>query len=205
MNLLRKVAAVLFVTIAVCAVAFAADFEWDWRSQEIINRNDPSVGNTSKLTEPERAELLHAIVARLQKPMSDQGYDEDRIHDIASTTRLRFPDLGGDSKPLLLAASIGIEGGCDAMANCPFWIFRHTEDGYVSLLDTVARSYTVQPTISNGFPDLVLARRTSADEDRLTLYHYADGKYVDAGCYTATWPAAKDGESQNPTVGACKD
>ncbi len=205
MDVVRKVAGLTLVIVAVCALAFAADLEWNWRNQETLGRNDPSVGNTSKLTEPERAELIQAIVARLEKPMSDQGYDDDRIHEIASTSRVRFVDLGGDSKPLLLTASIGLEGGCDAMGNCPFWIFRHTEDGYVSLLDTVARSYTVQPTSSNGFSDLVLTRRTSADESRLTVYHYADGKYTDAGCYTATSPTSKDGESQDPVISACKD
>jgi hypothetical protein len=204
MGFSRKIACVWLAMVAVCAIAVAADFEWSWHSQEVIGRNDPSVGNTSKLTEPDRTALIAAIVLRLQKPMSDQGYSDDRIREVASTTRVRFVDLGAEGKPLVFATSLGLEGGCDALANCPFWIFRHGEDGYVSLLDTLAASYTIQPTSTNGFSDLVILRHISASEGRLTLYNYADGKYVDAGCYTAIWPAAKDGETPDPEISPCK-
>jgi hypothetical protein len=193
-----KLSCIGLMVISIGAVAVAADFAWDWRSQEVIGRNDPSVGNTSKLTEPDRAALIDA-------PMSEHGYDDQRIREIASTTRVRFVDLGGEGKaPLLIAESIGLEGGCDSKANCPMWVFRHTDDGYIAILDTVAASYTVQPTSANGFSDLVLMRQISASESQLTLYSYADGKYANAACYTANWPPAKDGEPQAPDVSACK-
>ena len=191
------------MTLAVCSLALAGDFDWNWRAQETIGRNDPSVGTTSKLTEPERAALIDAIVLRLQKPMSERGYDDDRIREIASTTRLRFLDLG-EGKALVFATSLGLEGGCDAMANCPLWIFRHTDDGYVSALDTFGASYTIQPTSSNGVSDLVIMRHESASESHLSLYSYADGKYSEAGCYIATWSAPNEGEIQDPEITACK-
>ncbi len=199
----RKIAGIGLAVVAVCAIAIAADFEWSWHSQEVIGRNDPSVGNTSKLTESDRTALIAAIVLRLQKPMSDQGYSDDRIREVASTTRVRFVDLGSGGKPMVFATSLGLEGGCDALVNCPFWIFRHSEDGYVSLLDTSASSYTIQPTSTNGFSDLVMARHTAANESKLTLYNYAEGKYVEAGCYTATWRPAKDGETPAPEIAPC--
>jgi hypothetical protein len=189
--------------VAVSGIVLAADFEWDSRSQEVIGRNDPSVGNSSKLTEPERTALIDAIVLRLQKPMSDQGYDDQRIREIASTTRLRFVSLSEGGKPVVFATSLGLEGGCDMLVNCPFWIFRYSEDGYVSLLDTVAASYTIQPTSTNGLSDLVMMRHVSASEGRLALYHYADGKYVDSGCYVAKWPPAKEGEMPEAEVSPC--
>ena len=204
MGFSRKIVGVWLVALAVCAIAIAADFEWSWRSQEVIGRNDSSVGNTSKLTERDRAALIAAIVLRLQKPMSEQGYSDNRIREVASTTRVRFVDPGGEGKPLVFATSLGLEGGCDALVNCPFWIFRHSEDGYISLLDTVASSYTIQPTSTNGFSDIVIARHLSASESQLTLYNYAEGKYVDAGCYTATWTAVKDGETPDPEISRCK-
>ena len=178
-------------------------FRRNWRDQQTIGRYDPSVGNTSRLTEPERAALIDAIVLRLQKPMSEHGYDDERIREIASTTRMRFVDVGAD-KPLLFATSLGLEGGCDAMSNCPLWIFRHSDDGYVSVVDAVAASYTVQPTRTNGFFDLVLTRHESPTETHLSVYTYADGKYSDTGCYTAAWPASKDAENQDPDITACK-
>ena len=199
----RKLVGCAAAVILLCVIALAADFEWNWRDQQTIGRYDPSVGNTSRLTEPERAALIDAIVLRLQKPMSEHGYDDERIREIASTTRMRFVDVGAD-KPLLFATSLGLEGGCDAMSNCPLWIFRHSDDGYVSVVDAVAASYTVQPTRTNGFFDLVLTRHESPTETHLSVYTYADGKYSDTGCYTAAWPASKDAENQDPDITACK-
>jgi hypothetical protein len=184
-------------------LVLAADFTWEWRNQEAIARTAPSLNNTPNLTEAERAALLDVVVKRLQKPLSERGYDEDRIREIASTTRLRFLDLGED-KPAIMATSLGLEGGCDALVNCPFWIFRARKDGYVAILETVAASYTIQPSATGGYSDLVIARHITATENRLTLYKYQEEKYVDAGCYTATFPAPKDGEIQDPEIAPCK-
>ncbi|HUI83725.1 MAG TPA: hypothetical protein VL240_05850 [Candidatus Binatia bacterium] len=199
----KRIPPAVLALVLGCIFALAADFQWDWHNQEVIGRNDPGLGNTSKLTEPERNALLDAVIVRLLKPMTEQGYDDARIREIALTTRLRFLDLGED-KPVIMATSLGLEGGCDALVNCPFWIFRHTPDGYVSLLETRAASYTIQPTSSNGWSDLVISRHNSPQESRLTLYKFDGSKYADAGCYTATWPPAKDGEIQEPAIAPCQ-
>ena len=136
-----------FVRIALTVVLLgvvglaADDFTWDWHNQQVVGRDDPSVANTSKLKEPDRAALIDAIAARLQKPMSEHGYSDDRIREVAAITRVRFIELG-KGNPVVLAGSISMEGGCDG-SNCPFWIFQNSPDGYVSLLDTVAASYTM--------------------------------------------------------------
>jgi hypothetical protein len=192
----------LMLALALVAAALAADFTWDWRDQEVIERTDPGLNTTSQLTEWERTALLNAIIERLDKPLAERGYDNDRIREIASTTRLRFVELG-DGKPVILATSLGLEGGCDALVNCPFWIFRRDESGYVLMLDTVAASYTRQPNATDGYTDLVIARHITPSENRLTLYKYAKGKYADAGCYTATFAPAKDGGSQDPEIAPC--
>jgi hypothetical protein len=196
-----------FVRIALTVLLFGApalaadNFSWDWRNQQVVGRDDPSVANTSKLKEPDRAALIDAIAARLQKPMSEHGYSDDRIREVAAITRVRFIDLG--KGPVVLAASISMEGGCDG-SNCPFWIFQNSPDGYVSLLDTVAASYTVQPDSTNGFFDLVTMRHVSSNQSLLTLYRYQDNKYVDSGCYTATSTPPKEGEVPEPDVAPCK-
>lgn len=188
--------------VASVTFAFAVDFTWNWHEQQVIGRTDSSLKNSSKLTEAERAALMEAVVARLQKPLAERGYDDERIREIASTTRLRFVDLGG-GKPLILATSLGLEGGCDELVNCPFWIFRKTAEGYVSLVDTVAASYTVQPTQTNGYSDLVISRHESASRSKLTELKFEDGKYAEAGCYTATFPESKEGEVEAPEIAEC--
>jgi len=203
MSLRLRAARLALLVIMVSVLALAADFTWDWHNQEVIGRTDPALNTTSKLTEWERTALLNLIVERLDKPLAERGYDNDRIREIASTTRLRFVDLGED-KPVIMATSLGLEGGCDALVNCPFWIFRRGTDGFVELLDTVAASYTIQPTASGGYSDLVIARHITPTENRLTLFKFAEGKYADSGCYTATFAPPKDhGEIQDPEIAPC--
>ncbi|MGB8888081.1 MAG: hypothetical protein WCC87_15220 [Candidatus Korobacteraceae bacterium] len=203
MDVSTKIRRTTLAIVLLCSLALAADFTWDWHNQEVISRNDPSIANTSKLKEADRTALIDAITARLQKPMSDRGYTDDRIREVASIVRIRMVDLGGKAGPVVLASSISMEGGCDG-SNCPLWIFQNSPDGYVSLLDTVAASYTLQPDSTNGFSDIVTMRHVSASESTLTLYRFDQGKYVDSGCYTATWPPPKDGEIQNPEISPCK-
>lgn len=203
MNTRMRIAFVILLIVAASVIAFAADFTWNWHDQRALGRDDPSVGTTSRLTEPERAALIDAIVARLQKPMTAAGYDAARIREIASITRIRFADFGGNGKPLVLATSPGLEGGCDAMSNCPFWIFRRDDKGYSLLLNTVAATYTIQPTSHNGFADLVILSHSSPQKSHLTLYRYSNGKYAGAGCYTAIWPPPQNGEIQDPNIAAC--
>jgi len=195
----RSFAALVFF---VATVACAAEFNWNWRNQETIGRNDPSLGNTSRITDNDRAALIAQIVARLQKPLRAQGYEDDRIREIASTTRVRFVDLG-DGNTAILATSLGLEGGCDVLVNCPFWIFRQQRDKYVAILDTTGASYTVQPTRTNGLSDLVIARHDTPNESRLTVYSFNKLKYREAGCYVATWTEAKAGNIGDPELTAC--
>ena len=197
-------AAVTLVLIGSCAFAQSPDFDWDWRNQQIIGRNDPSLGNTSRLTETERGELIDAIVLRLQKPMSDAGYDDDRIREIASTTRVRFVDVG-EAQPLLLATSMGLEGGCDALSNCPLWIFRRGSKGFVALLNDIAASYTLQS--ADGAPQLVLMRHVSQKESALMAYRFADRKLTPTACFKALWPAqsADNTQPSDPKLQPCDE
>ena len=202
MNLRIRIVVLSMLTLTFCVLAFAADFTWDWRNQQVIGREDTSLGVTSKLTDPERAAVLETIVNKLKPALAERGYDDARIREIASTTRVRFVDVGAES--VLMAQGLGVEGGCDILINCPFWIFRHGKDGYMLMLQADAASYTAQPSVTDGYSDLVLALHTTPSENRLTLYKYADGKYAEAGCYKATFAPPKQGESiAEPEIAPC--
>lgn len=203
MRACRRIAGLALVLLATFAVAQKPELNWDWRSQEMIGREDPSVGNTSKLTEPERGALIDAIVLRLQKPMGDAGYDDDRIREIATTTRIRFVDVGSGS-PLIFTTSMGLEGGCDALGNCPLWVFRHTDDGFLSLLNTIAATFT--PKRDEGGFEVVFLHHLSAKESGLAVYRFADDKLEGTGCYTALWPKASSDPNQvsEPRIEPCK-
>src|ERR1700761_2955463 len=94
-----------FVVLILSTLALAADFTWDYRSQEVIGRTDTSLNNTSKLSDAERNGLLDKIIVSLMKPLADRGYEDDRIREIATTTRVRFVDVGED-KTVLMASSL---------------------------------------------------------------------------------------------------
>ena len=198
----RRIAVLALVFLATFAVAQKPEFDWDWRNQEVIGREDASVGNTSRLTEPERSALIDAIVLRLQKPMGDAGYDDDRIREIATTTRIRFIDAGA-GQPLIFTTSIGLEGGCDALGNCPLWVFRHTDDGFLSLLNTIAASYTLKPV--EGEFEVVFLHHLSSKESGLVVYRLADEKLQGVGCYTAVWPKPSNDPNQlsDPKIEPC--
>jgi hypothetical protein len=198
----RRIAVLALVFLATFAVAQKSEFDWDWRDQEVIGREDASVGNTSRLTEPERSALIDAIVLRLQKPMGDAGYDDDRIREIATTTRIRFIDTGA-GQPLIFTTSIGLEGGCDALGNCPLWVFRHTDDGFLSLLNTIAASYTLKPV--EGEFEVVFLHHLSPKESGLVVYRLADEKLQGVGCYTAVWPKPSNDPNQlsDPKIEPC--
>ena len=203
MRACRRIAGLSLIFLATFAVAQKSNFEWDWHNQEVIGRADASVGNTSKLTESERSSLVDAIVLRLQKPMGDAGYDDDRIREIATTTRIRFIDVGA-GQPLIFTTSLGLEGGCDALSNCPLWVFRRTDEGFLSLLNTIAASYTPEPTES-GF-EVVFLHHVSEKESGLTVYRLADDKLSGVGCYTALWPKPSGDPNQlsDPKIEPCK-
>jgi hypothetical protein len=203
MRACRRIAGLALILLSTFAVAQKPEFDWDWRNQEVIGREDPSVGNTSRLTESERSSLIDAIVLRLQKPMGDAGYDDDRIREIATTTRIRFIDVGA-GQPLIFTTSIGLEGGCDALGNCPLWVFRHTDDGFLSLLNTIAASFTPEPTDA-GF-GVVFMHHLSAKESGLAMYRLADDKLQATGCYIALWPKPSNDPNQisDPKIERCK-
>lgn len=49
-----------------------------------------------------------------------------------------------------------------------------------------------------------MMQHSSASESKLTLYRYQDGKYVDSGCYTATFAPPQDGKIRDPAIAPCK-
>jgi hypothetical protein len=205
-RLARIIPACLF-GLFFCLFALAADFEWDWGNQQELTSYSPKLALGSGLSEADRTALIDAIAMQLKPPMAKEGYSDERIHDVASTTRYKLIDLNGDGKPEVFASPNTLEAGCDPKSICPLWILRRTPKGsYAFLLDVPAHTFTVQPTNTGGYADIVIQVHGSGFESELTVYRYAMGKYVPSGCYTATW-AEMDGERvkkfDSPRVEPC--
>lgn len=143
--------------------------------------------------------LLNALTARFK--------GDSNAKSKAADTRVRLVDLNGDGVPEVISQASG--DICSPTGNCPFWVFQKTGAKYRLILEKWAvQDFTVQPTQTNGYFDLVLGMHGSATEQGLFLYQFRDGRYRKAGCYDANWTyLGKDGEYHDlkqPRITPCK-
>lgn len=161
-----------------------AELHWDSHSwQELswkqsISRRD--------LPLPEKKRLIDAIVDLVR--VQGEGVSQKQLRETASETRITFSDLNGDGKKEVIAQGGGEKSDCSPTGNCPFWVFRRKGNGYEVILSADSKqTFTIQPTETNGFHDLVLGMHGSAFEAGLTLYKFNGSEYENVACYDATW------------------
>jgi hypothetical protein len=194
------------LTICICCGTFfcpaqnpAKRFHWDWRKVE--KDNWESIAQSKTLSAKERAGLIEAVASQLRSSMSDLGIEsEEQLREAAAKTRIKAVDLGDNGVREFLAQGSGVGPTpprlCSPTGNCDVWVFRQNADRYTVILHRIAtQNFTIQPTISNGFHDLVLGQHGSATEQGLTLYRFDGSKYRRISCYDANWSfLGKDGE-----------
>jgi hypothetical protein len=176
---------------------------WNWhRAQE--TGWEQSVLRNRTMPAPERARLLSAIAAQLQR---QDFHSDDELRTSAAETRIKYVDLNRDGKLEVIAQAGGEHSGCSPTGNCPFWIFRRIGAKYAVLLSSEAQMFTIQPTRSNSFPDLVLSRHNSAFESELRSYTFDGEHYLESGCFNAEWQKlGSDGEHHRldrPVITPC--
>jgi len=161
-------------------------FRWDWRNAQYLNGTE-TVGTSPKISTEDRKLLTDALVLQFK--------DYANAQEKAANTGVKMVDLNGDGTPEVICQARGVEV-CSATGNCPLWVFEKTAAGYKLLLQGGAvQTFTIQPTRTNGYLDLVLGRHESATEQTLFLSEYRGGEYRLSGCYDADWRyLGKDGE-----------
>ncbi|HLM82590.1 MAG TPA: hypothetical protein VK302_18450 [Terriglobales bacterium] len=177
----------------------AKGFHWDWHKVE--KDNWESIAQSKALSAKERAGLIEAVASQLRPFMSNLGIESEQgLREAAAKTRIKAVDLGGKSAGEFAAQGVGVGPTpprlCSPTGNCEFWVFRQNGDKYSVILHrTATQSFTIQPTITNGFHDLVLNQHGSAFEQGLTLYRFDGSRYRFVACYDANWEIlGKDGE-----------
>lgn len=122
----------------------------------------------------------------LLQALTKQFRDELEPSETAAATRVKLVDLNGDGIPEIIAQ--GIAKVCSPTGNCPVWVFQRVASGYKVILERGAvQSFTVQPTRSNGYFDIVLGMHGSATEQALYLYRFGQRRYRKTACYDANW------------------
>ena len=164
------------------------EFHWDPdRSQELDVKD--KITRVKGLGESDRNALIGMIAAQLQRDMGDEGGSSmQQWRAAAAQTRIKLVDLNGDGVPEVIAQGVGDDAGCSATGNCPIWVFIKAGIAYKVVLDASSvQTFTIQPTRTNGFSDLVLGTHGSAFVEELHWYRYNNGRYRDTACYIANW------------------
>ena len=199
-------AAIVFVLSAAASQQSntKGSLHWNWRNAAELRGAD-TIRESRNLTTAQRAEFIELLLRSYGEPghRTDAEQQEDRA--AAADTRIKLIDLNHDGIPELMTQATGDEF-CGASGNCTFLVFTQRKGVYVKILDSIAQTYTIQPTVSSGFQDLILGMHGSATEAELKLYKYDGQRYRRTSCYDANWSVlGKDGEIhdlKSPTIKA---
>ncbi len=191
------------LTAGACTIFFASlmlyaqDFQWDWRHTEALTPKQSL--QHAKVSGPDRTAIARAIAELLKPDMGGLGgMTEQELEDVALDTPVKLVDLNGDGTPEVIAQGTFQEGGCSRTGNCRFWVFQKSGDEYKLLISQGAiQSFTLQPTRTNGFSDIVVRMHGSATESTLRLLQYRDGMYHETDCYEANWSVLEGGAVHN--------
>jgi hypothetical protein len=182
-------------------------FHWDWNASEALTGKD-SISQSKALAAKERARLIEAVASQLRPRTPDLDIkSEKQLREIAAQTRIKAVDLSGKDVGEFMAQ--GVDELCSPTGNCEFWVLRQDGDGYSVLLHrTATQTFTIQPTFTNGFHDIVLGQHGSAFMQGLHLYRFDGSKYRRTACYEANWRISeKDrnvSELKEPKITPCK-
>jgi|SRR5271169_1192894 len=192
----------LLLAISICWSGFpclaqdpAKGFHWDSRKSEELTWRE-SISRSKTLSAKKRAGLIKAVASQFRPFMSDMGIEsEQQLREVAAQTRIKAVDLSGKGVGEFVAQSVN-DRSCSPTGNCEFWVLRQNGDKYSVILHRIAtQTFTIQPTLTSGFHDLVLGQHGSATDQGLTLYRFDGSKYRRIACYDADWSfLGKDGE-----------
>ena len=200
------------IIACICAVIFASlmlgeeSFQWDWRHSEALTSKQSL--RHAKVTAVERAAIARAIANQLKPDIGGLGGEsEQELEDNALDAPVKLVDLNDDGVPEVIAQGTVEDGGCSTTGNCRFWVFQKSGGEYRLLFYREAiQSFTLQPTRSHGFSDIVVRSTASATESTLRLLRYSEGRYQEAGCYDANWSVLEGGavhELKEPRLTPC--
>ena len=175
-------------------------FQWNWRDAKSLTGMQ-TLATSKDIDANDRTMLLDFLLPQYKNSANPKGR--------ALQTRVELLDLNGDGVPELICQSPYGPDLCTSTGNCAFWVFQKMPSGYRVLLSRGSvGNFTIQPTRTHGFADLVLGTHGSATEQRLTLHRFREGQYRKVGCYDASWrPLGKDGEyhdSKQPQITPCR-
>ena len=158
------------------------------------------ISQSKTLSETARAALIKIVAGGGTK-------SEQELQETASQTRIKAVDLSGKGGGQFLARGFGTQS-CSPTGNCEAWVLRRNGDKFSVILHRgAAQTFTIQPTLTNGFHDIVLGMHGSATMQGLTLYRFDGTTYRRAACYDENFTIlGQDGKVHNldePRITPC--
>ena len=157
---------------------------WDWRREEELSWKQ-SIERTRTLSTSERNRLLAAISEEFSTSEFEFESEDDR-QKAPAQARIKYVVLGSDGRSEVIVQA-GDSTTCGPTGNCAFWIFRKRGKSYSPILRAEAQTFTVQPSRTRGFLEIVLTRHGSAFESEVKVYRFSGEIYREGECYTAEW------------------
>ena len=193
-----------------------AHFHWNWKDWQELSAKQSL--RKAKIPYTQKKAIAQAIADYLRPmclgpeascvtvPASSivEITSEAELQQAVLETRTALIDLNDDGVPEVMAQGMV---NCGATGNCPFWVLRKTKEGYEIILEGEAQTFTIQPSTSNGFRDIVLATHGSYSSGGLTLYQFKEGFYSDVASYCYDWTVLegdKVRELKEPRVTPCR-
>jgi len=168
-----------------------SSFHWSWRKAEELRADVHSLRN-AKIPDAEKKRIWDAIMLELGPNAEEIEIETgSKIGKLAWDSRVKMTDLNGDGVPEVVAQSMA---DCSPVGNCSVWIFERSTAGYRMILKAFGQTFTIQPTKTNGYLDVVIGSHSSATEQGLLEYRYKNGRYRENACYIADWEIL-EGES----------
>jgi hypothetical protein len=142
----------------------AKGFRWDWHTVE-TGRPPEGIDEPKTLSAKDRAGLTAAVTSSVDIKL---GFDSEQgLQEAAARTQIEAIDLGGGAVGEFLALADGSTRPrlCSPTGNCEAWVFRQNGDSYSLILHrTATQTFTIQPTLTNGFHGLALGQHGSATD-----------------------------------------
>lgn len=191
----------IWIWVLACGLAAtgqnSTNFHWDWHKALYLARED-QLDLSPLLNTDEKRGLLRAL--------SDRTESDDEISADLSQTAVRLIRLGSPPEKFFAVQAVNT---CSATGNCQSWVVRQQGGSFSVILDGgSAKTFTVQPHVSNGLHDLVLGAHGSATLHGLFLYSFDGKQYKQIGCFEANWSVLnKEGEVQqltSPRITPCR-
>lgn len=182
-------------------------FHWNAKSVQTAGWTS-SLRRNKSLTSAQKSALVRVLAPLIKADLDGPSHSEEEWQALTRGTRIALVDLNGDGEPEVVAQAPSVELGCGATGNCPFWVFQRAGATYKLILHANGiQNFTVQPTLKDGFHDLVLGSHMSASEQYLVDYRYMNGSYREGPCHDANWEVMDDKgmhELKHPLISQCE-